>query len=328
MEKNNAQFIKVGDRLLPKQKGMDYDLISGQLYDLSYDRYMGEVIFKENGELNLPKKIYESETDKMFKYRVFKQFNKPDSKDVNILLNGTKGTGKTMMAKIIARESKLPIIIVAPDFPEQKLIEFFKKFNTPVCIIFDEIEKNFNTERMLDFLDGVEKTTKKLVIMTCNDMDNLSEFLKDRCSRIRYLRNYTIKDNYEFIPMIAEDLGLKDPTKVANFCKSHIKLPSIDNVNAFLNEVKMFEDDNIDMPLIDIIKYMNIELRKDCEDMEEEQPKKLQEPEVVSDEKKKSYNESTESSTLPLIESIDLDWNDDEEDYDDDIDNPLYDEAA
>ena len=283
MEKNNAQFIKVGNQILPKQKGMDYDLIGGQVYDLSYDDYMG-IIFKENGELNLPKKVYESETDRLFKYRVFKQFNNPNSKDVNILLNGTKGTGKTMMAKQIAKESKLPIIIVSSNFPERRLIEFFKKFDTPVCIIFDEIEKNFRTERMLDFLDGVEKTTKKLVIMTCNKMDNLSEYLKDRCSRIRYLRNYSIEDNYEFIPMIVEDLGIKNVEETVNFIKDYIKIPSIDNVNAFLNEVKMFEDDGIKADLKDIIKYMNIELKKSINHKEEEQPKKLQEPEGATGE--------------------------------------------
>ncbi len=344
MEKNNAQFIKVGDRLMPKQKGMDYDLIKGQIYNLSWDDYMGEIIFKENGELNLPKKVYESKADKLFKSRVFKQFNREDSKDVNILLNGTKGTGKTMMAKIIAKESNLPIIIVTPGFPERELIKFFKRFNAPVCIIFDEIEKNFRTDKMLDFLDGVEKTTKKLVIITCNRMDNFSEYLKDRCSRIRYLRNYTIQDNYEFIPMIAKDLGIKNVDKTVDFIKEFIKIPSFDNVNAFLNEVKMFEEDDVETPLENIIKYINIELKKDPSHTEKNESKETQEHkeddrdctvkmDAYSERLKAAAKQPESDSTIEPIPEIDLDW-EDEEDYGDcaenytDYDEALYGEAA
>ena len=102
------------------------------------------------------------------------------------------------MAKILAKESGLPIIVVNPDYPEGKLIKFFKSFTTPVCVLFDEVEKNFKTEYMLDFLDGVEKTAQKLVIMTCNDLSKVSQYMQDRCSRIRYLRRYSPDENAAF----------------------------------------------------------------------------------------------------------------------------------
>lgn len=255
MEIKNAEFVKVGNNIIPKPKGADYELIKGQAYDLKWDDWNEQAFLAENGELNLPTKIYELEEDKIFKKRVLDNFNKHD-KSVGVMLAGTKGTGKTMLAKVIAKESNLPIIIVSSRFPSGRLVNFFKQFNTPVCIIFDEVEKNFNTERMLDFLDGVEKTTKKLVLMTCNKLSEVSEYLQDRCSRIRYIRKYGITDNLAFLPMLIESIGIKNSEEVSKFVKERFMLPSIDNMNSFLNEVKDLEDENISLD--DIVKYMNI----------------------------------------------------------------------
>lgn len=254
MEKN-AEFVKSGSRILPKPNGTDYNLINGKAYDLKWDDWSDVAYLAENGELNLPSKIYELNEDKIFKKRVLNSFNNHEN-SIGIMLAGTKGTGKTMLAKVIAKESNLPIIIVDSQFPTNRLIGFFKQFSTPVCVIFDEIEKNFNTGRMLDFLDGVEKTTKKLVLMTCNELDKVSEYLQDRCSRIRYVRKYGINDNLAFLPMLIENKEIKNAEIVRKFVEERFKLPSIDNMNAFLNEVKDLEDENISLD--DIVKYMNI----------------------------------------------------------------------
>lgn len=254
MEKN-AEFVKSGSRILPKPNGTDYNLINGKAYDLKWDDWSDMAYLAENGELNLPSKIYELNEDKIFKKRVLNNFNNHEN-SIGVMLAGTKGTGKTMLAKVIAKESNLPIIIVDSQFPTTRLIGFFKQFSTPVCVIFDEIEKNFNTGRMLDFLDGVEKTTKKLVLMTCNELDKVSEYLQDRCSRIRYVRKYGINDNLAFLPMLIENKEIKNAEIVRKFVEERFKLPSIDNMNAFLNEVKDLEDE--DISLDDIVKYMNI----------------------------------------------------------------------
>lgn len=257
MEIKNAEFIKVGNNIVPKPKGIDYELIKGGVYDLKWDRYEGRPIFTENGKLNLPDKIYELSEDKIFKARVLNNFNNHD-KSVGVMLAGTKGTGKTMLAKVIAKESNLPIIIVDSQYPANRLVTFFKQFTTPVCVIFDEIEKNFHTESMLDFLDGVEKTTKKLVLMTCNELYRVSEYLQDRCSRIRYIRKYSPTDNLAFLPMLIEDKQIKNAKEVEEFVKTKFKLTSIDNINAFLDEIKELESENISLE--EIIKYMNINI--------------------------------------------------------------------
>lgn len=254
MAKN--EFIKIGEQIIAKPKGADYDLIPGKVYDLSWNRWEDSPIFKENGELNLPKKIYSTKTDDVFKKRIMTYFNKANTNTTGVMLAGVKGTGKTVMMKLLAKESGLPIIVVNPDYPEGKLIKFFKSFTTPVCVLFDEVEKNFKTEYMLDFLDGVEKTTQKLVIMTCNDLSQVSQYMQDRCSRIRYLRRYSPDENAALLPMLADDFGIKNKEEVVKFCKENIKLLSMDNIVSFMSEVKMLEDE--DISLQEIINIMNI----------------------------------------------------------------------
>ena len=265
-----TEFIKIGDRLVIKPNGADYDLIPGKVYDLSYDRYACDDIFKENGELSLPSKVYTSKKDEFFKKRVLTYFNNAFTDTTGVMLAGTKGTGKTIMAKVLAKESNLPIIIVDPQYPEHRLIKYFKQISTPVCILFDEVDKSFDTEKMLDFLDGLQKTSKKLVIMTCNNLHKVSEYLQDRCSRIRYLRKYTTDDNLEFLDILIKDMGIKNVEEVSKFCRENIKLLSMDNIVAFLNEVKMLEDE--DITLEEIISVMNIDHAQQKETFSEEEP--------------------------------------------------------
>ena len=238
MAKN--EFIKIGEQIIAKPKGADYDLIPGKVYDLSWNRWEDSPIFKENGELNLPKKVYSTKTDDIFKKRIITYFNKANTNTTGVMLAGTKGTGKTVMAKTLAKESGLPIIVVNPDYPEGKLIKFFKSFTTPVCVLFDE----------------VEKTAQKLVIMTCNDLSKVSQYMQDRCSRIRYLRRYSPDENAAFLPILADDFGIKNKEEVVKFCKENIKLLSMDNIVSFMSEVKMLEDE--DISLQEIINIMNI----------------------------------------------------------------------
>lgn len=265
-----TEFIKIGDRLVIKPQGADYDLIPGKVYDLSYDRYTGDDIFKENGELSLPSKVYTSKKDEFFKKRVLTYFNNAFTDTTGVMLAGTKGTGKTIMAKVLAKESNLPIIIVDPQYPEHRLIKYFKQISTPVCILFDEVDKSFDTEKMLDFLDGLQKTSKKLVIMTCNNLHKVSEYLQDRCSRIRYLRKYTTDDNLEFLDVLINDMGIKNVEEVSKFCRENIRLLSMDNIVAFLNEIKMLEDE--DITLDEIISVMNIDHVQSKGTSSEEEP--------------------------------------------------------
>lgn len=255
-----TEFVKSGDKILVKPAGLDYDLIPGKIYDLKYDSWSEMSFLSENGELNLPDKIYEYSGDTEFMNRVLSYHKSSKKQTTGVLLSGKKGTGKSFLMKRIAKQSNLPIIVVSDDYPCRNLIKFFKSINTEVCILFDELEKNsryWNSTDLLKFLDGVESTCKKLVMMTSNDTNNLDENLFDRCSRIRYFRKYEYSDNVELIKNVLKENNIDE--NIANYLCDIVEVPSIDNMLSIVEEINMFKDTSVE----ELLKTMNLTLKKD-----------------------------------------------------------------
>lgn len=264
-----SNFIINGERIVTKPEGQDYDLMPGKVYDLLFDNYEMYSYLKENGNLNMPKKIYEIEEDTKFMDRVLLFHNSEyNNGNTGVLLAGDKGTGKSMLAKRIALKSNLPIIIVDSSYPLWQITKFFKKVKTETCIIFDEIEKNPRTwpsEDLLTFLDGIQETGKKIVIMTCNKTEGLDENLFDRCSRIRYYRKYKANANEIFIKEMIEDKGLTPNQPLVDFIK-RFTVKSFDNINSFLDEYKLYlETTDTNFMLEDVANIMNISLEDKLE---------------------------------------------------------------
>lgn len=227
-----SEFIKVGEKIVNKPTGLDYDLINGKVYNLKWDRYNGMSYFEEDGLLSLPAKVYTTKSDDVFIKRVNTYFQKTSKLSTGVMLSGIKGTGKTVMAKVIAKNSNLPIIVVDEDYPTGRINDFFRKFETPVTIIFDEVDKHWDTEDLLGWLDGVQTNAKKLVLFTCNNEDRVNDYLKDRCSRVRYIRHFEANDNARFLREILRDKGIAEDKieDTYTFIVNNFGLLSIDNI--------------------------------------------------------------------------------------------------
>lgn len=255
-----SEFIKVGERIVNKPTGLDYDLINGKVYNLKWDRYNGMSYFEEDGSLSLPSKVYTTKSDDIFIKRVNTYFQKTSKLSTGVMLSGIKGTGKTVMAKVIAKNSNLPIIVVDEDYPTGRINDFFRKFETPVTIIFDEVDKHWDTEDLLGWLDGVQTNAKKLVLFTCNNEDRVNDYLKDRCSRVRYIRHFEANDNARFLREILRDKGIaEDKIKdTYTFIVNNFGLLSIDNILSFIDEKLLFPE----LSNEEIFNDMNISSKK------------------------------------------------------------------
>lgn len=294
-------FVNHNQELTVKNSSIECKLVSGKIYDLYYNMRCDYSYLKENGELNMPKKVYETDEDNKFIERVLTYFNSEKaSQTTGVLLSGDKGTGKTVCSKRLALESNLPIIVVDTEYPVWKLNEFFKKIEDPVCMIFDELEKNdrfWATSHLLSFLDGVQATAKKLVLMTVNNIKELNDNLFDRCSRIRYRRDYLANANDVYLTDIAKDKGVKNVEEVVNFIKDRIKFRSFDNVSSFLTEVLIFEDV---YTLDEILNYMNLSTNKKIENKDLDDSNESDRSEMLSvmeqqiHKQLKAYNSSDE----------------------------------
>lgn len=254
-----TNFIKIGTSITVAPEGIDYKLTLDKAYRLKWDDWNNEAFLNETNLPKMPQNYYASNTD-TFNKKVLNSFNKSNKNTTGILLSGLKGSGKTLTAKKLALESNIPIIIVDDRFPANRLVQFFSKVKQEVCILFDEIDKNqryWDSTDLLSFLDGIEHTSKKLVIFTCNDVSFANENLIDRCSRIRYYRKFDGLSKDEINNIVNDLLRDKNLKKETISAIENIKIKSYDNIISFITEI----NDNPNENILNLLKDLNIELK-------------------------------------------------------------------
>ena len=137
-------------------------------------------------------KIYGLQED--FINHVIKTYNEAQTGNLGILLNGTKGTGKTVAAKMIANRLHLPVIIVQ-NMGQEMNLQMMNYLSTEInfdCVFFfDEYEKTFDKDTtILSFMDGVYNSeSRKVFLLTTNTLST-DRNLIGRPSRILYLKKF------------------------------------------------------------------------------------------------------------------------------------------
>lgn len=256
---NETHLLKIGEKIIFGTHGLDYVLENCHTYTVEYDNYTDEVSLKEAPQITLPEKLYVPETDEKFINKVITHF-KHDEKTTGVMLAGTKGSGKTVMAKQIALRSHLPIVLIDKSIPPRLLRKLFTNLSTiQTSIIFDEIDKlgeRYDDDYILQILDGVNASGKHLILFTCNDPDDVNEYLLNRCGRVRYYREFDEMGSL-MITEIAKD-RLNDKKEIESFTEfvlKNFKLISFDNVASFIDEVNNYPTDTFE----ELFKDMNIE---------------------------------------------------------------------
>lgn len=220
---------------------------------------------RETKEFELPGKIY-GNFNKIAS-RIITTFRDRHS-STGVLLSGLKGTGKTLLAKVISSEMialGYPTIIVQSNFGSADFMKFMQDIDTPCVVVFDEFEKVYSTSKrdvgegdvasqdtLLTMLDGVY-SSKKLFIMTCNDEDRVTKFLFNRPGRIFYnIRFDELPES--FISEYVSDtlINKNNVSDLVSHCIGTIGI-SFDMVQAIVEEMNRF-----DMTVDDAIRIMNI----------------------------------------------------------------------
>lgn len=228
------------------------------IYNIDLVPFEGWVLNRYTDEFRFDYKLYDLQNP--FIEHVIKTFNET-SGNLGILLNGTKGTGKTVTAKVLANRLQLPVIIIK-SFGEhnQQLIEYLSGIDTDCILFFDEFEKNFseNDSTILQIMDGVYNSSfRKVFLLTTNTM-TINDNLIGRPSRIRYVETFknlslrTVKayleDNLIDKSVIDEVVEYIDSLTIStiDILKSIVSEINIHGIEAFRIAKSFFNVKNVD----------------------------------------------------------------------------------
>ena len=163
--------------------------------------------------------------------------------NLGVLLDGIKGTGKTVVAKELCNRLQLPVILVQSmgSDTNDKLIKYLSTAIDFDCIFFfDEYEKEFkDSSDVLSFMDGTYNSIyRKVFLLTTNEL-NVDPNLLGRPSRIRYKKSFGNLSE-EVTREILNDI-LKDKTAIEKVIElTHsMNIITIDLIKAIATEINI-----------------------------------------------------------------------------------------
>ena len=153
-------------------------------------------------------------------------------KNLGVIFNGLKGTGKTLSAKLLCNALELPVVIV--QYPYEGLVNFLQSLCFECIVFIDEAEKTFkkgeDDDVLLRLIDGVYNQTRKLYILTTNQL-TLNDNLLGRPGRIRY--------RFEFGNLL--------PKAVKDYLDDNLLPEYVDQRKSILEQVDLLEISTIDI---------------------------------------------------------------------------------
>jgi hypothetical protein len=181
--------------------------------------------------------------------------------NLGILLNGIKGTSKTVTAKELCNHLQLPVILVqSMGDSNNKLINYLSTTINFNCIFFfDEYEKEFkDSSDVLSFMDGTYNSIyRKVFLLTTNEL-KVDPNLLGRPSRIRYKKSFSNLPE-EVTREILNDI-LENKTAIEKVIElTHsMNIITIDLIKAIATEINIHGVE----ALPDIKEIFNIEFSK------------------------------------------------------------------
>ena len=239
LQNNNVLFV--GGQFCISEK------IPSGIYSVCYDRNKNSFFLtKQKDKFVMPSDIWMEQKRKMELEYIKDSINKT-SKNIGILFNGVKGTGKTLLAEMICNSIDCPVIMVenTDESTNREMLKFLVNEIKQNCVfLFDEFEKKFKPEEqqfLLSIVDGVHNTEhKKIFLFTCNDL-NVDENFLGRLSRVAYILNFDyINDSEEirkYLKQKLEELDDEQITFIVDFVMSK-QNRTIDTLSYIVREVK------------------------------------------------------------------------------------------
>ena len=245
-----------------------YDQLPPKTYRVDYDPDTRTFSLLEAHDFEIPEtKIYGQHLDKVKK--VLNAMDKMN-RNLGVILSGDKGIGKSLFSKCLglkARKKGIPVILV--NEYNEGIANFLEEIEQTVMILFDEYDKIFNDKKyncqaeMLSLFDGVS-AGKKLFVITCNEIQSLSQYLINRPGRFHYHFRFLYPTADEIRDYMEDKLDKQYYDEIENVIAFSVRMnlnyDCLRSIAFELNNGLKFQEAINDLNIIRISQYKNIKI--------------------------------------------------------------------
>jgi hypothetical protein len=224
------------------------DLLDSGIFQINQDPQTGELFLVRIADnFHFGFKLYGLD-NRLITHVIDTYYKQPIKRNLGVLLNGAKGTGKTVTAKVLSNELGLPVILCERPYPG--LSKFLASINQDCIFFFDEFEKNFRMkcddgedcagEDLLSIMDGVYNANHcHVFLLTTNEL-KVNDNLISRPSRIRYLKSFgDVVDKKILEEFIDDNLNYPEyKDEIMEFIDT-LTMATIDIVKSIVEEVNI-----------------------------------------------------------------------------------------
>lgn len=224
------------------------DLLDSGIFQINQDPQTGELFLSRIADnFHFGFKLYGLD-NRLITHVIDTFYKQPVKRNLGVLLNGAKGTGKTVTAKVLSNELGLPVILCERPYPG--LSKFLASINQDCIFFFDEFEKNFRMkcddgedcagEDLLSIMDGVYNANHcHVFLLTTNEL-KVNDNLISRPSRIRYLKSFgDVVDKKILEEFIDDNLNYPEyKDEIMEFIDT-LTMATIDIVKSIVEEVNI-----------------------------------------------------------------------------------------
>ena len=205
---NTGNTYKIYDNSL-----RTFNQLPAQAYLVNFDKMSGFYLSTFD-DIVINEKIYGVHMEKCQK--VLKSFEIFE-RNLGVILSGAKGIGKSLFAKMLSAEAikaGYPLLIVNCYIPG--IADYLTSIQQEVVVLFDEFDKTFYAPKerdsmsdpqseMLTLFDGLSQG-KKLFVVTCNELNNLNNYLVNRPGRFHYHFRFEYPTNEEITEYLQDKI--------------------------------------------------------------------------------------------------------------------------